>query len=200
MSDTQTVRSDLAFMRAVAEDRGPLPRTIGEHMLAPGLIFTANFLLIWAIYRGWVDWPARWAAFLWAPGAVVYLAIYPILMRRARGAAMGPAARAFAAAWCGVALMTAGAVATTVAASLALDRSFYEIWPSLAFVLYGGAWAAVAIVRKQLGWGLVALGCFATAVIAAATLTAPLTWLVLAAGLFLFVAGPGWAIVRRAEC
>src|SRR4051812_36439466 len=180
MSDlTHEARADLAFMKAVAEDRGPLPRTIGEHMLAPGLIFTANFLLIWAIYKGWVAWPQRWMFFLWAPGAALYLLTYPVLMIRAKGATIGPAARAFAAAWCGVALMTFAAVATTIAASLSLDRSFYEIWPALAFVLYGGAWAAIAIVRKQASWGLVALGCFATAVIAAATLTSPLSWLVL---------------------
>src|SRR4051794_33932927 len=103
MSETQSLHSDLAFMRAVADDRGPLPRTIGEHMLAPGLIFTANFLLIWVIYEHWIEWPVRQYAFLWVPGVAVYMSIYPVLMWRSRGTVIGPAARAFAAAWCGVA-------------------------------------------------------------------------------------------------
>jgi hypothetical protein len=136
---------------------------------------------------------------LWAPGAALYLLAYPILMLRGRRAVIGPSARAFAAAWCGVALMTAAAVAVTAAASLSLQRSFYEVWPALAFVLYGGAWAAVAVVRRRLGWGLVAGGCFATAIIAATLATQPASWLVFAVGLFAFVAGPGWAITRRAQ-
>lgn len=200
MTESQpTIQSDLAFMRTVAEDRGALPRTIGEHMLVPGVIFAANFVLIWAIYVHRFPWPANGYGFLWAPGAVLYLLAYPVLMIRAKGAVIGPGARAFAAAWCGVALMTAAAVAVTVAASFSSGHPMYEIWPAMAFVLYGGAWAAIGIVRKNPGWFGVALGCFATAVIAAAMLTQAGVWLVMAAGLLLFVAGPGLAIIRRAR-
>jgi uncharacterized membrane protein len=198
MSDAQSLHNDLAFMRAVADDRGPMPRTIGEHMLAPGLIFGANFVLIWAAQAGLVSLPAWFNSFTWAPGAVLYLACYPVLMARSKGAAIGPGARAFAAVWCGVALMTLASVAVLVAAAVSTHRTFHEIWPASAFVLYGGAWITIAIIRRSWGWAGVGVGSFVTAVAAAAILFKPESYLIMAAGLILFVAGPGLQIIRRA--
>src|SRR4051812_34128099 len=118
MSDAQSLHSDLAFMRAVADDRGPMPRIIGEHMLVPGVIFGANFIFIWAMQAQLITVPHWLDLFAWIPGAAVYLLAYPVLMQRAKGAVIGPGARAFAAVWCGVALMTLASVAVLVAAAV----------------------------------------------------------------------------------
>ena len=172
MSDAQSLHSDLAFMRAVADDRGPMPRTIGEHMLVPGLIFGANFVLIWAVQANFLAMPTWFDKFTWAPGAAFYLACYPVLMARSKGAAIGPGARAFAAVWCGVALMTLVSVAVIVAAAISTGRTFHETWPASAFVLYGGAWVTIAIIRKSWSWALVGAGSFVTAIAAALVLLA----------------------------
>lgn len=196
---SHSARNDLAFMRAVADDRGPMPRIIGEHMLVPGVVFGANFILIWAAEAHLFNPPSWFYAFSWAPGAVLYLAAWPFLSARSRGAPIGPAARAFAAVWLGVALMTLVSVATIAAATLATGKPYFELWPASAFILYGGAWSAIAIVRRSWGWAGVAAGSFATAVGAAFVLLQPAAYLIMAAGLLLFVAGPGLGIIRRAK-
>jgi hypothetical protein len=197
MSD-QSLHSDLAFMRAVADDRGPMPRTIGEHMLVPGLVFGANFALIWAAQAGLFTAPGWFNGLAWAPGAVIYLLCWPVLWKRAQGSAIGPAARAFAAVWCAVAVMTLAFVGFMVVASYANQKPYFETWPASAFILYGGAWAALAVVRRSWGWAAVAAGSFATAIAAAAVLLHPAAYLIMAIGLVLVVALPGLAIIRRA--
>jgi hypothetical protein len=197
MSD-QSLHSDLAFMRAVADDRGPMPRTIGEHMLVPGLVFGANFALIWAAQAGLFKAPGWFNYAAWAPGAVIYLLCWLVLWKRAQGAAIGPGARAFAAVWCGVAMMTFAFVALMIVASYATRKPYFETWPASAFILYGGAWATLAVVRRSWGWAAVAAGSFATAIAAAVFLLQPVAYLIMAIGLVLVVAGPGLAIIRRA--
>jgi hypothetical protein len=199
MNDSvEAARNDLAFMKAVVEDRGPLPALFGAHMLAPGLIYGANFILIWAIWAHLVPWPHAWRDWTWAPGAIVYAPIVTMLSRRKIG--LGPSGRTFAAAGAAFALMvwaTLAVIATAQAASG--DPAVWMLWPPMVFVLYGGAWSVVCMVRRTVLNGLVALGCFATAVTAAACMKAPEAWLVLGAGALLFVAGPGAAIIRRAR-
>jgi len=196
----QAARDDLAFLKAVAEDRGPLPSQFGEHLLAIGLIFGADFIFIWALFAGVLPRLPHdpWMLVSWLPATIVYVPINLFISRR-RPATLGPMARMVGAAWGAMALMIVATVMIVIVASAETGTPYYEIWPALAFVLYGGAWAVVGIVRRDRWFGLVAAGCFAVAAASAALVRAPESWLVMAAGLLLLLALPGAMIVRKAR-
>lgn len=201
MTDTiRTARDDLAFMKAVAEDRGPLPAQFGAHLLAIGLIYGANLILAWALFAGRAPWWPHdpWLLGTWVPGTILYLPAVILISLSGPKTGVGPTGRVFIAAWQAMALMIWATIAVMVTASVRARVPYYEVWPPMAFVLYGGAWSVVGVIRRRLWHGLVALGCFATAVTAAALVKSPETWLVMSAGLFLFLAGPGAAIMLRA--
>jgi peptidoglycan/LPS O-acetylase OafA/YrhL len=194
-----SARDDLAFMRAVAEDRGPLPPLFGAHIFAVGAIFGANILYAYAGNAGLVPWPRNDMVWSWAPAAAVYALAYLWLhIQTSRRAAefSGPAARAFAAVWSGVMLATAAMVAVVWIASERLQAPIYAAWPAMALGLYGAAWAVIGIVRKA-WWMLgVTAGCFASAVACAFLIGQKEHWLAMGAGLLLFMAVPGWIVWR----
>lgn len=196
---TARARSDLAFMKAVVEDRGPLAWIIGAHLFWPGLIFGINFIFIWAIAAGLAQWPLNGLDWSWTPGAAAYGIVALYLWRRARGETLGPSARGFAAAWSMVGVMSAATVGVLMIATARTNAPFYEAWPALAFVIYGGSWTVASAIRKRAWLGMVALGAYATGLLAAARLNAPDMWLVEAAGAFLFVAPPGALIMHLAK-
>jgi len=201
MSDTmRAAREDLAFLKAIADDRGPLPTLIGAHMLAIGLPYGLNFILVWAIFAGRAPWwPADWISASWIPGTVVYVPLAVFLHLRGRSYTPGPTARLFGAAWGAVGLTALPIIAVMAAAQWRTGIAFATVWPALSFALYGGAWASLALIRGKAWHGVVAAGSFATAVASAALMGAPGAWLVMAAGILLFLAAPGAAIVRGAR-
>ncbi|WP_293678423.1 hypothetical protein [uncultured Phenylobacterium sp.] len=196
----RAARDDLAFLKAVAEDRGPLPAILGAHLVAVGAAFTPDLVLVWAIYTGRADWwPQSLAWATWAPGVALWLPAYLILQRRGRGQGFGPSARVFAAAWGAMGLMTVATLALFAAAQAATGAFYFQLWPAMGFVLWGGAWSVVAIIRKRLWLGAIALLSFALGVGCAALLKSPDVWLALAAGLGLVFALPGAVILRQAR-
>ncbi len=193
-------REDLAFMKAVAEDKGPLPGLIGAHLLAVGLPFGLNFILVWAVFAGRAPWWPHglvWAT--WVPGTLVYAPISLLLHLRGRSFTPGPTARLFFAAWASVGLIVLPILAVMTIAQLKTGLAFAMVWPALSFVLWGGAWASLAIIRRKAWHGIMAVISFATALASAALIDAPEAWLVMAVGILLCVAAPGAAIMRRAS-
>jgi len=201
MTDTiRAAQSDLAFMKAVAEDRGALPPILGAHLLAVGLPFGLNTLYVWAGIAGFVPWPdhlSDWMWWSWAPAAAVYLPAVVFLSLRSRGLTLGPAARAFAASWTAVMLMTFAVVGVLVVASIRSGTAFYAVWPSLAFALYGGAWTMTGVVRGRVLVLGVAAGCFLMALICAFMTGVNEQWLAVGIGLLLFMAAPGAVMMRK---
>lgn len=195
----RAARDDLAFMKEVAEDRGPLPGLLGAHLLAVGTPFGLNVIYAWAGMRGFVPWDTDWYAWSWAPGAVVYLPCLIFLLIRGHGAVVGPAGRAFAAAWAGVGLMTWVIVTVLAVAASRTGPTVWYVWPALALTIYGGAWTSMALATRRY-WGLlVAAGCFATAIACSALIETAEHWLAMGVGLLLFVAVPGWLMMMRAH-
>jgi len=196
----RAARDDLAFLKAVTEDRGPLPAVLGAHLVAVGAAFAPDLVLVWAIMGGRAEWwPARLQWATWLPGVALWLPAYLYLQFRSRGqGGFGPSARVFAAAWGAMGLMTAATIALFLAAEAATGEAFYRLWPALGFVLWGGAWSVVAIIRRRLWLGLIALASFAIGVGSALILGTPEVWLVMAAGLALVFALPGLVILRLA--
>lgn len=200
MSETaDTARNDLAFMKAVVEDRGPLTGVFGAHLFWPGLIFGLNFIYIWAIAAERAPWPFSGLSWAWVPGAVIYGLVAIYLWRRFGGVTLGPSARGFAAAWSTVGAMSAASVSVLLIASARTGHPFYEAWPSLAFVIYGGCWMAGAVIRRRRWLAIVAAVSFGAASLSAWRIEEPDMWLVNAAGVLLCVAVPGAVILRLAS-
>jgi hypothetical protein len=197
IDQARAAREDLAFMKELAEDRGPLPSILGAHMLAIGAPFGLNVIYAWAGMRGFVPWPADWEVWSFGPATAVYLPLLGLIMFKSRHTTHGPASRAFAAAWAGVGLMTWVIIAILVIATPRTGPQIWTVWPALAVSLYGGAWTSISLVRRRY-WGLaVAAGCFATAIACAALINTPEHWLAMGLGLLFFLAAPGVVIMRK---
>jgi hypothetical protein len=197
---TETARSDLAFLKAVAEDRGPLPDLIGLHLLAAGVPYGLNFVLVWAIFAGLAPWwPAEWSMLTWVPGTLVYVPLAAVLGLKGRSFTPGPTARLFLAAWSAVGMVITPALAVMLLAQSRTGVIYAVIWPALSFALWGGAWAALGIIRRKLWHGAMSVVAVITALVSSALMGEPVTWLVMAAGILLSVALPGAAIVLKAR-
>lgn len=198
MTDTlQSARADLAFMRELAEDRGPLPRHLGTHLFWPGLLYGLNVAYVWAGMRGFAPWPADWYTWAWLPATIVYAPICVWLALDGRKQHWGPAARVVAAAWTGVSIMTLTIVGIVIAASFKTGTNLAVVWPPTALALYAGAWLALGVVLKRLWAILIAIGCSLTAVLMASLTGEPEYWLVFGLGMLLFMAAPGYMIFRK---
>lgn len=202
MDDIKAARRDLAFLRAVAEDRGPIPALLGWHLVALGAVFGIALLHVWTVYSGLTPWPEERQYLLWLPGVLVYAPINALIGFRHRDRVLGPTARVFGSAWAATGLMTIAAVLVLMLGQSQTGNPFYMVWPGLALVLYGGAWVVIAmILRKPWPW-VIATGCFAAALSCALLIKEAAQWLVVAGAFFLLVGAPGAAIVyasRRAD-
>ncbi len=188
----QAARNDLAFMKSVVEDRGPLPWFFGAHLFAVGVIFGLNLVVGATVARPSAIWS-------WLPASLLYVPVWFIINARSDYAAMGPSARVFAAVWMAVFLMTLAIVASLIVAQRGSGVNYALIWPSIACALYGGAWMVGGLIRRR-GWmALVSLGCFAIAVTCAALVGQPGMLLALGVGLLALFAAPGLVLMRLAR-
>lgn len=198
--DMQAARADLAFLRALAEDKDPLAALYGWHLIAIGLFFGPVVLFTWAGVAGLIDVPDAWTNWSWVPASVVYLPMLGwLLWRGAQGPKGGPTQRAVWYAWAAVGMMTAAILIGLVGASAQVNPVLMVVWPSIALALYGGVWTLTAFVRGVKWHGLVALGCYLFSIASAWSATTPAQWFFLGLGLLLFLAGPGVAIVLKAR-
>jgi hypothetical protein len=197
MNDSlRSARDDLAFMKELAEDRGPLPAHLGQHIFWPGLLYGLNVIATWAGLSGLIPWPADWQAWAYLPATVIYIPICLIVNLRARRQSWGPAARMFAAAWSGVALLTFTVVTVVVIASYRAGVNYAVVWPSFALAMYGGSWLVMGILLKRMWALLVAFGCCATAIAMGFLIDMPELWLVMGLGMLFFMALPGFVMMR----
>ena len=185
----EAARGDLAFMKSVVEDRGPLPWFFGAHLFAVGLIFGTNLLV-----GAGVAWPSSlWS---WLPASVLYVPVWFIINAKSDYRAMGPSARVFAAAWTSMFLMTLTIVVSLITAQAGTGVTYGLVWPSIACALYGGAWMVGALIRRRAWMGMVAVGCFGTAVACAAFVGRPEMLMILGAGLLAVFAVPGLVLIQ----
>ena len=170
---TAIARDDLAFMRALAEDSGPLPFQFGANLFVPGLLFGATTVLAWSILIGAVGLPLSWMDWLWIPAVLIYLPAHLLIRRRHPAAGWGPGKRIFDAAWTAMGMMSVAVLVSLVMARGRIDAPFLLLWPPIAFALYGGTWAMVGLIRRRRWYGVLAAGCFVTAVACASLISTP---------------------------
>ena len=197
----QTIREDLAFMKALANDEGRIPAIFGWHMLAAGLIYGVPIIPAWAIARGLLDLPMVWSSLVSLISTVVYLPVVIVLSLKGRRLAPAEATgRQFLAGWAAVGLTTMVILAVIfIAAARLHEPRMWQVWTALCFALYGAAWLVVAITRRSGAWFLVAAGSYATAVVNACFISTPDVILGCGIGIIVWLAGPGLVILLQSR-
>jgi hypothetical protein len=200
MTDTRSLKDDLAFLRDLTQDSGRGLARDGFALAVVGLVFGVVTLIYWLIYWGPLAGARVLGWYLWIAGLVVMVGAIAIANRRLPHAT-GAAARALSNAWSGVGVAnTAGGLGLLAAGWRLHDATFVlATFPILLFSLYGAAWS-VAYAVKRLSWfAWISTGCFAAAIAEGLLFRSPHQWLVLSAGLFLLVGLPGLVILKKAR-
>ena len=200
MSDQiQTIRDDLAFLKSMAADEGRLPWVVGACFCAAGVIYGLPVLAVWAQLRGLIDAPGGWTSWVSVWSTVVFVPVQIALVTLGPKPRPGGAAgRAFIPAWSGIGLVTVVMVAVIFIAGARLHvAQMWQVWTSICFALWAGAWWVVAMLRPRRGWLWVAFGSLATALVNAFLIGTPDELLGCAVGILLWLAGPGVVIMLR---
>lgn len=200
MSDLDTLRDDLAFMKALASDDGRQDTTVGAMFVAAGLLYGLPLFVVWATLRGLLDLSAGWTPWVSLWSTVAYLPFVAWLgwRRRRSRAPMGPTGRAMAGLWGTVGLTTLVILFTIFWTDARMHVDWmWQVWCSICFALYGSAWLGVAIASRRRGWALVAAGSYLNAVVNALLIGGPDILLGVAVGITLWLGAPGVVIILR---
>jgi hypothetical protein len=189
----QTIRDDLAFLRALAEEGRESGGRGGAALLAAGLIFSACSVLQWAAVEGLIGQAV--ATFAEKAGTALFLLILWVI--HARSAAAGRS-RMASVAWQGVGWSILTLIVTLAVATWRIQSPIFTyLLPSIIFALYGAAWTVAAVISGRVWIRLTAAGSYLAAVACAFVITQPIQCLVFAAGLLLLGALPGFVLLRQ---
>jgi hypothetical protein len=201
MSDMQSARDDLAFLRGLVTDDGRPMRSFGQAYFAAGLIYGGQMILHAAQAMGYLPQGGLPALLIGLGPTVLFIPVLTwIIVANKRQAAQvgGMAARAVSIIFgvTGISNLFLAAVIGAVAWR-EMSATTWLIYPCAVFVLQGAAWFFAFMMQRRAWHLVVALGWFASAVAMALTVTA-LGWFILfaGAGLWLFMALPGFVILR----
>ncbi len=196
----QTLREDIAFLRGLADDSGRSLERDGAILIGVGLIFGVVDLVYWLMFAGLLQAPRPLGAWLWVAGLVLFFTALPVATRK-MPRPTGATARAESTALGGVGIALAAAGVGLLLGAWRLGQMELVLWifPIVLFTLYGAGWSVAFAVERRGWYAWVATGCFAAAVATGALMGSPHEWLVLSIGLFVLVALPGLAILRRAR-
>ena len=196
----QTIRDDLAFMKALVSDDGRLPAAVGAHLLAAGLLYGLPIFPVWATLRALLDLPHGWTSWVSIASTIVYLPVLAIVMFRQRKQGRIKSVEAFGAIWSSVGLTTLAILTVIFTAVLKLhDREIWQLWPAACFALYGAAWWSTGAVLRSWGLRLVGVGSYATAVINGFLIGTPDLLLGCAVGILLWLSAPGLVLLLKAR-
>lgn len=198
--DMQTVRDDLAFVKALAQEGRRAPLLSGRFLLAAGLVYACVSLVAWAIIVRIIDVPYQWLTPLWIVVTVIFVATMRVT-RMGVGSKPGVSAvnnRAVAAVWQGLGYaMMSMLAATLVIAQVLKTSAVFAVFPSLVLAVYGMAWWLSATMSdlKWIRW--TAMACFLGAVVISLLIRSPNLYLAFAAAILLLIALPGWLLLRQ---
>ncbi len=201
--DPDTARDDLAFIRAIVEERRPGLRAGGFLYAAAGAIYGTQALIAAAIFSGAA--PALDDLYGWvvlaANGLFMALIGGSFWRHRKDLEVRGAASRAISATFAGVGLAN-GAVALGFAliSIQTQDEGVWFVFPIVVCGFQGAVWYMFAMVAKRAWMGVVAAGWYVAAVVMGALISQPTLYLVaVAAALFALMAVPGAVLMRAAN-
>lgn len=196
----QTIRDDIAFMKAMAEEGRRAPLLGGAILANAGAIFAGASVAHWSIASGRLDVPPLGYAVAWGFAMVAFLVALGVLTARVKRqpGACTSANRAFGVAWsaAGFAIFAIGA--SMVLAAWRLETQVVGLlFPSVILALYGLGWSVSAGMSGQKWLHGVAIGAFAGAPVLAWFAGQPEQYLAYAAALFLLMCVPGMLLMRK---
>jgi hypothetical protein len=200
MADMQSVRDDIAFMRALAEEGRSAPLLGGAIMVTAGAVFGGASLAHFAIASSnaaanpWI-YPA-----LWMGAGGLFSVILSVLKTRYRGraGALSPGNRAMRAVWQGVAWAILALFVTLGVASWKLANPVvFGLFPSAILVLYGAAWTLAAKMSGPRWMGWIAALSFVSAAVMPLFLDDAKIYLAYAVALGLTAVLPGVLLMRQ---
>lgn len=196
----QSVREDIAYIRAVAEDGRRAPLLSGAVLVAAGLLFGGASVGQWLLASGALNltpWAPLW---LWVATGVVFGAVLFLLLGRARRKPgfHSPGNTAVGAAWSGVGLSIFAVWLSMMALGFATgDWGAMSLMPSVVLAAYGAGWMVGASMSGLKWMNLTALASYAGAAAMGLTARQPEGYLVFAAILALVTVAPGLALLRQ---
>ncbi|MDP1737029.1 MAG: hypothetical protein Q8L23_06280 [Caulobacter sp.] len=196
----QTLKDDIAFMKALAQEGGSAPLLGGSILVAAGLIFGGASVVHWAVLTGILA-VTPWAfPILWVAALGLFLVTLTILNRRLRGkpGAGTPGNRAAGTAWAAVGwTIFAISLSLMIIAIRAQSEIPMLVFPSLILGLYGMGWSVAAAMSGKRWIWLTAIGSYAGALVVAWFAIDPVVYLVYGAALLLLATLPGYVLMRQ---
>lgn len=196
----QTLKDDIAFMKALAQEGGSAPLLGGSILVAAGLIFGAASVVHWAVVTG-VLAVSPWAfPIIWFAALGLFLVALVILNRRSRDrpGANSPGNRATGVAWAAVGwTIFAIGVSLMIIAVRTRSEAVMLVFPSLILGLYGMGWSVAAAMSGKRWIRLTAIGSYAATLLVAWFAAEPAVYLAYAGALVLLAALPGYVLMRQ---
>lgn len=199
MSDMQTLKDDLAFLRTMAESGRESAPQGGAILATAGFTFGVAALVHWAADADLIPLSLQQIWIFWALAAAIFYAVLFVTLRAIkRQGEGGAAARLAGAAWAAL----GGAAFTLLAACIAASwttRSplVWAVTPSVFLALYGSGWIIASVASGKRWMAGVGYASFSAAVFAAFLVTSPLLWLAYGASLIALMGVPGLLLARR---
>jgi hypothetical protein len=202
-SDLESARDDLAYMRGLVDGTGPMQRTIGECFFWAGLLYGGQCFLHWLQALGVVTsggLPAL--AIGWLPTILFCAILTAVIWKDRKTNVTGAASRALGAVFQGAGL--ANLVMALVFVYGAAKSESGGLWlyhPIVVCMFQGVAWFVAWVILRKPWLGFVAAGWFVmTVALGVAVYESIATYLlILAIGLTVLMAIPGWLIWRGAK-
>lgn len=195
-----SAEGDLAFMRAIVEERGSHDRSFGINYAAAGLLYGVQCLLNGWLLLGEIEAPAMvWLAIGILPTVLfIMVNVFSVWKARENPIGVGTARRAMTAAFAG------GGIAILILASIfgmiAFERGDWTIWmlfPIVVCAVQGAIWFTTTMIKRELWHGVTAFGWFASCFVLSVFTTDVAAFVVaMGAVLLLLMALPGVLILR----
>lgn len=202
-SDVQSARDDLAYMRGLVDGTGPMQRTIGECFFWAGLLYSGQCFLHYLQALSIVSSAGLVGlAIGWVPTILFCAVLAVVIWNDRKTKTTGAAARALGAVFQGAGLANlVMALVFIYGAAKSENGGLWLYHPIVVCMFQGVAWFVAWVILRKPWIGLVAAGWFVMTVsLGVAVYESIATYLlILAIGLFVLMAIPGWIIWRGAK-
>jgi hypothetical protein len=188
-------------MRSLVERDGrPAQASMARILIVAGLIYGVQCLAQWAGIVGLVPAPLVLNLWVGVGPTVLCVAVTAAMTIRNRGASQTSIQRALNAVFSSIGMANVSMVAVFgLVAFKRHDWTIWELYACVVFAFQGAAWLAAFALQKRVWMLGVALGWFASAVALSLLLGTATYILVAGLALLLFLAAPGWVMLRAAK-
>lgn len=197
---TMTDKTDIAYVRALAEEGRTAPPLNGPIMIAASLIFGGASVVQWAIQTGVLAIEPMAQLWVWlGAGALFAVALAVLLRRMKRKPGYGTTRNhAIGVAWSGVGYLIFAVWLGMLGLGLFQGEwSPMMLMPSVVFAAYGMAWLVAGAMSGQKWMNAVAVAAYAGAGLLGAFAGQELSYLIFAGLLIAVALVPGIVLTRQ---